>query len=272
MNKIKLVMIDLDGTVLVDHKRITKQTEKMIDKLIEMQVEVVPATGRHLNSIPDYFLNHKGINYIVSSGGSLISNGKEDLFVKNIDKEMVDYILKKSEGNVDHGFVATNKGIIATGSQDVMITGDDDDFVEKMKKDLFLVDSIYDHVKLNNLDVKKIYFDFTDLSKRNELHGYFSSYDQINTVSSMDSNIEITSKDASKGIALHYLKDHLNIKTEEVLAIGDSENDISMLIEAGIGVAMGNASDEVKAVSDIVTRSLAEDGFYHAIKKVFKLN
>ena len=45
-----------------------------------------------------------------------------------------------------------------------------------------------------------------------------------------------------------------------------------MLIEAGIGVAMGNASDEVKAVSDIVTRSLAEDGFYHAIKKVFKLN
>ena len=272
MSKIKLVMLDLDGTVLLDHKRISKNTEKMIDKLIEMQVEVVPATGRHLNSIPDYFLDHKGINYIVSSGGSLISNGKKDLFEKNIDKKMVEYILEKSEGKVDHGFAATNKGIIATGSHDVMIAENDHEFEEKMKKDLLLVDSIYSHVKLNNLEVKKIYFDFTDIKKRDELHGYFSSYSEINTVSSMDSNIEITSKEASKGIALHYLKDYLNLESEEILAIGDSENDISMLIEAGIGVAMGNASQEVKAVSDLVTTSLIEDGFYQAIKKVFKLN
>ncbi len=82
-----------------------------------------------------------------------------------------------------------------------------------------------------------------------------------------DSFCDITHRDADKGKALVTMARHLGLQIEETMAFGDGGNDISILKQAGIGVAMGNAGDEVKQVADFVTRSVDEDGVEYALKK-----
>jgi len=78
---------------------------------------------------------------------------------------------------------------------------------------------------------------------------------------------EITKSAFTKGTAVRYLAEYLGIPEEDTIAIGDSENDLGMLRAAGIGIAMGNASDDVKEASDDVTGSVQEDGVYDAFLK-----
>ena len=73
-------------------------------------------------------------------------------------------------------------------------------------------------------------------------------------------------KGSSKAVGIDHMIEHFGIKLEETMAIGDGGNDIAMLRHAGVGVVMGNASDEVKAVADYVTDSVDEDGVYNALK------
>ncbi len=78
---------------------------------------------------------------------------------------------------------------------------------------------------------------------------------------------EITKAAFDKGLAVRYLSGYLDIPIEDTIAIGDSENDKSMLQAAGIGIAMGNATDNVKEAADDVTGSVDEDGVYDAFQK-----
>lgn len=82
----------------------------------------------------------------------------------------------------------------------------------------------------------------------------------------MYNNLEINAEAATKGNALLWLADHLGIAREETMAFGDGENDISMLKAAGIGIAMGNASDQVKAAADEVTLTNEQAGVAAAIR------
>lgn len=269
MHKIKLIMVDLDGTILIDHKNISDQTEEMLNKLLEAGVEVVPTTGRYYHTIPDYFKNHDKINYVVSSNGAVITNNREDIYQKTISSDIVIDVLKQADTLTVSSSIATKDGIVIDREK-----FSDNPFINKeFKKSLedktILVDNLLHYYQNNQEDVKKIQLSFENLIFRNDLHAKFSKIEMINTVSSAHDNIEITAKGASKGLALHTLKNHLNLDTNQVLAIGDSENDISMLNEAGISVAMGNASDKVKAVSTMITASNQDDGFAKAIKKVF---
>lgn len=75
-------------------------------------------------------------------------------------------------------------------------------------------------------------------------------------------------KNASKGNALAKLADHLGLNKDEVMAIGDNENDLSMIDYAGIGVAMGNATENVKTIADVHTTSNDEDGVAQIIEKM----
>ena len=82
----------------------------------------------------------------------------------------------------------------------------------------------------------------------------------------MYNNLEINAEEATKGNALLWLADYLGIPREETMAFGDGENDISMLKAAGIGVAMGNASDQIKEAADEVTLTNDQDGVAAAIR------
>ncbi|MFS1192878.1 HAD-IIB family hydrolase, partial [Enterococcus lactis] len=92
--------------------------------------------------------------------------------------------------------------------------------------------------------------------------------EKYTTVKSTPFYYEIMNKNASKGNALAKLADHLGLNKDEVMAIGDNENDLSMIDYAGIGVAMGNATENVKTIADVHTTSNDEDGVAQIIEKM----
>ena len=90
-------------------------------------------------------------------------------------------------------------------------------------------------------------------------------FDDLELAISTSGYIEITQKDAQKGKALEHLCRYLGIYMEEVMAIGDNENDHSMLVRAGYPIAMGNANEEIKKIAKYVTASNDESGVAKAI-------
>ena len=90
---------------------------------------------------------------------------------------------------------------------------------------------------------------------------------ELEIVSSWDDKFEIMKKGSSKGEAVAQLAKYFNLKRDEIMCIGDSENDLSMIEYAGIGVAMGNAIDKVKKSAQYITASNTDSGVAKAIEK-----
>ncbi len=89
-------------------------------------------------------------------------------------------------------------------------------------------------------------------------------------VQSNERFIELTARGVSKGAALRALARRLGIRHEEIVAIGDQDNDRSLLEAAGLRVAMGNAVPELKALADLIAPSVSEDGVAWAIREAFR--
>ena len=118
-------------------------------------------------------------------------------------------------------------------------------------------------------DVQKIQAFFKDMQLRAEmLKTLPDEFPDLVVTTSIVNNIEINSKDATKGNALKKLAEYLDIPISQTMAFGDDFNDITMLKTAGIGVAMGNADEKVKQVADLVTDGCDNSGVAHAIKRL----
>lgn len=115
--------------------------------------------------------------------------------------------------------------------------------------------------------MRKIKLVALDLDGREVLRKELMAIPELSISSSVYNNLEVNAKGADKGAALLWLADYLGIDREETMSFGDGENDIPMIKAAGIGVAMGNALDTVKAAADTVTLTNDEDGVAAAIRK-----
>lgn len=275
MKKIKLVMTDLDETLIDhssgDHNGITEESMEIIDRLIADGVYVVPTTGRYYGGIPDYFHNHNKFKYLISSNGAQIMDKVNDeiLMQSSIDKNLIYEIIEEANDKA--------KNIILVLSGDIVIDSrifknrdqEEDEFLQNLVNRGSVVDDILAFIKTNDKVIKKVDLGFEDLEYRRDLYEKLKTYPGINAVSSHKSNIEIMDVNTSKGDALLFLQEHLDLDKSEILAIGDNDNDMSMLVNAGIGIAMGNASEEVKSHSDAVTNHVNDNGFAKAIKKYF---
>ena len=144
-------------------------------------------------------------------------------------------------------------------------------FFETLKKQALLKDDLYKFIKENKIDALKIEAAFHDLDYRNDIYRKLRELNQFKVSATHYSNVDVISKKASKGNALLYLKNDLGLKTEEIMAIGDNDNDVAMIKEAGIGVAMANGSPLIKDTADFISDSIENDGFSAAVRKVIPL-
>jgi hydroxymethylpyrimidine pyrophosphatase-like HAD family hydrolase len=123
------------------------------------------------------------------------------------------------------------------------------------------------HLKAKAAGVQKIQIFFRDMGLRAEtLQTLPAAFPDLVVTTSIVNNIELNSREATKGVALTKLAAHLGIPVQETMSFGDDRNDISMLLAAGIGVAMGNAEDVVKQAADYVTDDCALSGVARAMR------
>lgn len=261
----KLIAVDMDGTLLRQDKTISDRTKKAINKAVAKGVKVVLASGRPLVGLEPYLEELQLLSeddYVMSFNGSVIQNVKtEEIIAKSVlkgsDLKKLYELAKNLKVNI-HAF--TSQGLITPQMSQYTEVESQINHIDAQIIDFNEVDDNEDVIKVMLVDPQPV-LEEAIKALPSEL------YDAYTIVRSAPYFLEFLNKKASKGTGVKALAEHLGIKQEEVICIGDAGNDLDMIQFAGLGVAMENAFSEVKEVADYITCNNNEDGVAHVIEK-----
>lgn len=269
---IKLIALDLDGTLLNSKKQLSKENRKALTECIQNGILVVPCTGRTADGIPSEIKDIDGIRYAIATNGAVIHDLKENavLDTRMLTWEKAMELLEFVDNYpVMYDPYIEGRGITEPkffeNLSDYCLTDALQDLVKKTRD---LHPSIIDYVRNIRKPVEKINLFFPDMEGRARLRAELNKQADILVTSSIPNNLEINALGASKGEAIHRLADLLGIDRAQTMAIGDGENDFTMIRMAGVGVAMKNASEELQAEANFVTETNDDDGVAAAIYRL----
>ena len=272
--KYKMVCIDMDGTLLGKGRNISEKSKEIIKKAHEKGVEIVVTTGRIYNNAA-YFSHILGVKSpVIAANGAIVRENNNNIiyeeYIPTVDCLEIIKVLDKNK--ISFQFYTTDTIYCSN-------------LISKMATELFMTKQIgYEMLKIKYIMVDKIE-KWEDILKNNEgkmtkciaispkarkiesVKKALKKVKNITIYGSGKRSIEINYKEVSKGNAVKVLGEYYGISSDEIMCIGDNENDISMIKYAGLGVAMGNAIEEVKAVADFVTETNKEEGVALAIQK-----
>lgn len=276
------IALDLDGTLLNDQNEISEENIKAIQYAQDKGFEVVISTGRAYFDVHT-ICEKAGISpFVIGTNGATIhSKSGKCISSITITKDCVESILQWLDERNYYFEVFTDRAIytLIKGREhfhneikklkSVDLDIDRKEIVEVAERqfDQFgyvLVENYHDILKLEE-EFNNILVCSFDKKKLEEAWFQFKKFNELMVVSSADHNIEITSKCASKGMALEKLAFLLDSSLDQAIAIGDSNNDLSMFQKVGYSVAMGNAKDVIKAVCTTTTLKNDENGVAYAI-------
>lgn len=266
----KIIALDMDGTLLNDKKVITDRTKDALIKAREKGVKVVLASGRPVDGLKKYLEELNLISdeeYVLSFNGSLVQKVKSEEVLYEIGLNGNDlhylYDVSNNLGVNIHAFSPT-RGLITP----------------KVSKYTEL------EARLNNIDinicdfnevtedehiVKVMFIDEEELIDKAVEKLPAEMYEKFKVVRSTPFFLEQINKESGKATGLAALAKYLNVSKDEIIAVGDAENDLDMIEYAGLGVAMGNASESVKKIANYITADNNNDGIAEVIEK-FILN
>ncbi len=271
MSMIKMVGLDLDGTSLNEKSRLSPRTKAAFERAGEMGVHIVVATGRTFSSLPEELKDVKGLKYLITSNGAKITGAQDGkTYYENLigekETEKVHNILKPLNASIE--FFAEGRAYIGMEDYEKVEKGF---FREEVRTYVLTtrtpVEDIYDFLLKNKGRIENINVNFTELEEKPFFAKALSVLDGVTLTSSFPFNIEIGGKTTSKGEALAYLLKQEGLERENLMACGDNPNDIAMIKLAKIGVAMGNADEEVKKIADVIAPPNYEDGVAQMIEK-----
>jgi len=266
----KMVVSDIDGTILKNDKTISEKVKKTVHRLIDDNKKFIIATGRVFSAAKWAYMDLEINGPIIACNGALIKDTLtgEVLYEKPLDKEKAkkvveickEYDLYFHFYSEDSIYAERYEHIIkAYGEKSKELPEDRKIKVEVIQDSLKFIEEIDKIYKIGIfLDSEEFY---DNVVRKIESIGGISSYKSLAT------SFDVMGEGVNKGDAIKELNKIFGINREETIAIGDNENDMSMITYAGLGVAMGNAIDKVKAVADYVTDDNENDGFYTMIEK-----
>lgn len=269
---IKLICIDMDGTLLMDQQNIAEKDKKAIKDAVENGITVAITTGRVYDCARMYSDMIGLKTPIIACNGAYIGGiNNEEIYNNPLKFEDLKDFNRVTKKNNLFTYVNTNWGIISTKElpENHVYKVLNKTLPENERIKLEVVSDLdeafkkYDGEILKGVCVEK---EFKD-NLREAKEELVRCTKDLEIVSSWNDNFEIMKKGSSKGDAVKMLAKHLGVSQEEVMCIGDSENDLSMIKWAGIGVAMGNAIEEVKNASDYITSDNKHAGVSEAIIK-----
>lgn len=268
---IKLIALDLDGTLLDEKKHLSEKNRKVLMRCIEKGIFVVPTTGRTVIGIPKEVLSIPGVRYAITVNGAMVEDlqGKRVLHEELLSAEKTLQVLEIAKKYpVMYDVYMKGRGKSEQRFLDHMdqynIKPEIQDLVRRTRD---VVDDICQHVAQGAENVDKVNMFFGDMQVREVVREELKKIPGIIVTSSMKNNLEINSENATKGSGILALAKSLGVSPEQTMAFGDGENDISMIQMAHFGVAMGNASSFLQSQADYVTLSNEQDGVAAAIEK-----
>ena len=285
----KLVAIDLDGTLLNQYGIVTDNTKNVVQKTIKKGIHVILASGRPIDSMKAIAKEIGSENYFIAGNGAIIYDIQKDEIIYNnfLPKEKILEIIKICDENSISYNVYTDKTIIANALKYNVLYYQKENLKkeESKKTKISIVENIYEYVKnakenkflkMTICDENKTVFqsimrklkkivgievlDVSHMSRKTIKQGteeYMIEYYYT----------EITAQNVDKWNALEYLIEKLNIKKEELIAIGDNINDKKMIENAGLGIVMQGSTPEVIKIADYITKTNNDEGVAKALEK-----
>lgn len=237
---IQLIALDMDGTLLTDEQEVTTRTKKTIQKALNQNVHVVLSTGRAFTKCYPYAQDLELNSYLITAnGGQVWTIKKELLEQKTFAPEQVEKMYRLGESVGMHMWMISSKRVFQNEAPD--------QFAD------------YEWLKFGCAS--------HDQGKLDQMIHELSFMEGLELTNSLPMNIEVNPEGVSKASALKFICNKIGITMEQVMACGDSLNDMKMIQEAGIGVAMGNAQEAIKQAADVQTDTNNQDGVAQAIEK-----
>ncbi len=267
----KLIAIDLDGTLLPDGKIIPEGNIRAIEYATSKGIPVVIATGRVTTSGRAFARQLNLETYIISSNGARIYDirNREIIYEDGLRIEDAKAVAAYFEGFGVYYHAYVDDIMYARYMREPLLFYTEQN--KKLDKDLRMDIRIcenFDQVFEENKDkISKVMTIERDLKLIESMRRELINNKNIVIMASHEDNIEVMNHTVGKGKALMNLANRLNVEREEVIAIGDNDNDISMIEWAGTGIAMGNAIEEVKNAADDITQRCEDLGVAKAIYK-----
>ena len=268
---IRLIALDLDGTLLTTDKRLTDKTKEALSRAASRGICIVPATGRSVTGLAPEVRGLPFVRYAITVNGAAVWDLEKEEMIsrKAFSLEQAREIWK---------FIGTSGAMLDSCIDGVSRISPDffgriEEFmpdeprqrlIRSTRKPTAELDSMVTDGK-HCVEKFNVFFPLEKEAERQKLRLQLEQFPYLSITSSLGNNLELNHKDATKGGGLLALADHLGLKREQTMAFGDGENDISMLEAAGVGVAMGNSPENVKAAADMVTLDNDNDGVAYAI-------
>lgn len=272
LRNIRMIGLDLDGTVFNNDKEITAVTRKVLGEAIRQGVVVLPATGRPRSGLPQAFLEIPGVRYAVTANGSRIVDleTEEAIYQCLIPWERTQEVIEEMEACHDGVWEAYFDGKCYVDRDEYVFVQHPDmtpAMVEYIRKSRNAVPNLKEYMRENKIGVEKLHMVFADTKKRNQMLERLKRHKDLDVSFATSFNLEVISSKAGKGNGLLELGKILGIPREGIMACGDAPNDWDMLRKAGFAVVMGNADEETKKLADVVTESNQEDGVARAVER-----
>ncbi len=270
MRKIKLIALDLDGTLLDPEKKLSAQNAAALARAAEEGIEIVPATGRFYRGMPQIIRELPFVRYVITINGAQVFDTvrQETVCASEIPRERAVEVMERFDGMpVIYDCYQDGWGRMTQAfydrAEEFAANVHSLDMIKNLRTP---VPELKAYLKERPNGVQKIQIFFKDMQLRARmLKTLPEEFPDLVVTTSIVNNIEFNSRDATKGVALKKLAARLEIPIEETMAFGDDFNDIPMLEAAGIGVAMGNAGEEVRRAADYVTDGCDHSGVAHAM-------
>lgn len=272
MPDIKIIVLDLDGTLLTSDKRISPRNYAALERAAEKGIHIVPSTGRFYDGMPAVVRELPFVRYAITVNGAEIYDAREDrvLHRAEMTPEQADEVFEVLDTlPVVYDCYQDGWGWMEKRLYDQAEDFIDDPRVLAMVKDLRTpVKDFRGLIRSRNKGIQKIQMFFKDMDQRAKALPFLRQrFPGLNVTSSITNNLELNSLDAHKGAALLELCRILEVEPSRTMAFGDGLNDITMLQTAALGVAMENACPEVKAAADHITDTNDHDGVAKAIEQ-----
>lgn len=258
---IKMIVTDIDGTILPYDGVFTNGVLNCIEKLKKQGIKLVLATGRmHSSTVP--IAQQLGLDTpIISYQGGLIKDVEGNtLYQSNLDKNIAKEIINWGRSKNIH---------LNLYIDDKLYVEQDDEIIKYYIKGKFVDYTVcsFDDLEINNVN-KLLAIDINNPNNVSEWESILKEkYPQLYIVKSTPYYCEIGSAGAKKSTGVEFLRKYWGFLEDEVLTIGDQDNDIDLVKCGGIGVAMGNGTPELKKCAKYITDNVLNDGFVKAIEK-----
>jgi len=257
---IKLIATDIDGTILIPEGEFTEGVKNCINRLQELDIRVVLVTGR-MNAAAQLIAQDLGLKTpVVSYQGGLINENGKTLYEQYLTENESESIIQWAKEENIH---------INLYNNDTLYSEKDCPEIQRYCNNQHTTYKVKNFSEIRKDKVNKILaIDYNNPEKISRLEQELpQKFPDLYIVKSTPYFLEFSNPKASKYCAVKFLQNYWNLKDEEILTIGDQNNDIALLEAGGIKIAMGNATDKLKNIADYITDTVYNDGFVKAVDK-----